>query len=141
LGNGAFGDYEVTINVETKNDSIYLVATLKDEQNKFADTPRMLIKLSNDSTIELQGINMSSTVKNDGGIVISGIVYSSVYNVDNIKFPISKDQIIELGKGIKKIRFNTTPKFREKGWGTDKIGKKLYEDYKKSSGNSFNDNF
>ena len=39
------------------------------------------------------------------------------------------------------LNLKSTPNFHEKEWRKDKIGKKLYEKYKKCSGNSFEDGF
>ena len=57
------------------------------------------------------------------------------------KCPRSKNQIEKFSKGIKKVRINTSPKYHEKEWRRDKIGKKLYAKYKESSSDSFEDNF
>lgn len=42
---------------------------------------------------------------------------------------------------MKKLRLNTSPKFHEKEWSCDKIGKKLFNAYLRSSSNSFEDGF
>ena len=61
--------------------------------------------------------------------------------ITEAKFPISKEQVESLSKGVKKLRLNTSPQFHEKEWRKDKIGKKLYKKYKESSSNSFEDRF
>ena len=61
--------------------------------------------------------------------------------ITEAKFPISKEQVESLSKGVKKLRLNTSPQFHEKEWRKDKIGKKLYQKYIDSSSNSFEDGF
>jgi hypothetical protein len=141
FGNGALGDYDVKINVETQNDSICLHMTYRDEHCKLAGAPKLLLKLFDDSIIELAGKNLSEVTKNEGGYVVSGVMFSENIYIADVNFPITKDQMESLKKGVKKIRINSSPKYREKEWENDKIGKKLYKDYEKSSSNSFQDNF
>lgn len=133
--------YDVIFNMETQNDSICLLVTLNDNDNKVTDTPKLLIKLFNDSIIELQGKLLSSTVQDDYGAVIGGMILSENMYVSNMKFQISKSLIESIKNGIKKIRLNSLPKYREKEWGKDKIGKALYKEYSKCSSNSFRDGF
>ena len=54
---------------------------------------------------------------------------------------ITKEQMNKIGMGVKKFRLNTSPKYIEKEWSKDKIGKKLYDKYLNSSSNSFQDGF
>ena len=74
-------------------------------------------------------------------LVISGVYIASNHFISEAKFPITREQIEGFSKGIKKIRLNTSPKYHEKEWKKDKIGRILYEGYRKSSGNSFEDGF
>lgn len=141
FGNGALGDYDAKIKVVTENDSIYLLMTFRDYYNKFADTPKFLIKLCDNTIMELQGTNLSSSTKDEDSAIIGGIVVSSTLNVCNLKFPITREQMESLRKGVKKVRLNTSPKYREKEWRKDKIGKAIYKEYKHSSSNSFRDKF
>ena len=73
--------------------------------------------------------------------MIGNVAIADNHFISEAKFPIAKDQIEQFNKGIKKLRLNTSPKFHEKEWRRDKIGKLLYKKYKESSGNSFEDNF
>ena len=76
-----------------------------------------------------------------GAVMVGYTAVAINHFITEAKFPIAKDQIEQFSKGIKKLRLNTSPKFHEKEWRKDKIGKKLFEKYKESSGNSFEDNF
>ena len=140
-GDLAFGDYNMKINISTEKDSIYLVVTYTDSKNKLTDTPRMLIRLMDNSVISLEGKMMGVQSKSDGGVVISGVYVASNHFVSEARFPISIDEMQSFKHGLKKLRLNTSPKYHEKEWKRDKIGKKLYENYIKSSSNSFEDNF
>ena len=140
-GSKDWGTYNMKINVETENDSVFLYVVFTSENKKISDTPKMLLRLMDESVISLDGKNVSLSQKSDGGVVISGIIISDNHFISEAKFPISREQISQFQKGIKKLRLNTSPKFHEKEWTSDKIGKKLYEAYMKSSQNSFEDGF
>ena len=79
--------------------------------------------------------------KTEGGVMISGIFIQSSHIVNQALFPISVNQIEQFTKGIKKIRLNTSPRYHEKEWKKDKIGKMLYENYVKIKTDSFADGF
>lgn len=140
-GDITWGNYNMKINVITDNDSIFLHIVYTNRVNKLADTPKLLIKLMDDEVISLDGQPLGSFSKSDGGIVVSGYYVASDNFISEAKFPISKEQISQFSKGIKKLRLNTSPKYHEKEWNKDKIGMILYESYKKSSPNSFEDGF
>ena len=140
-GDIMWGSYNMRINVVTDNDSIFLNIIYTDEYRKLADTPKLLIKLMDDGVISLDGQLLGNLSKSDGGVVISKVYVASSHFISEAKFPITKEQISQFSKGIKKLRLNTSPKYHEKEWKKDKIGKILYESYKKSSPNSFEDGF
>ena len=140
-GSIAWGSYNMKINVITDSDSIFLNIIYADERRKLTDTPKLLIKLMDDEVISLDGQLLDNMNKSDGGIVVSGIFLESSYFISEAKFPITKDQINLFSKGVKKLRLNTSPKYHEKEWKRDRIGKILYESYIKSSPNSFEDGF
>lgn len=140
-GDKTWGSYNMKINVITDNDSIFLNIVYTDGKRKLADAPKLLIKLMDDEIMSLDGQLLGNMSKSDGGVVVSGIYVASDYFISEAKFPISQEQISQFSKGIKKLRLNTSPKYHEKEWKKDKIGKKLYESYKKSSPNSFEDGF
>lgn len=129
------GSYNMKINVITEKDSIFLDLVYTDEDLMITDTPKLLLKLSDDTIFSLDGILLSNQRISDGAIIASNLFVSEA------KFPISRDQILQFKKGIKKLRLNTSPKYHEKEWRHDKIGVKLYETYIKSSSNSFEDGF
>ena len=136
-----WGTYEMEIKVVTDNDSIFLNVIYMDTKRKLVDVPKLLIKTMDDEMIALDGQLLSSSSKSDGGVIISGIYVNSSHFISEAKFPITKEQISMFSKGIKKLRLNTSPKYHEKEWSRDKIGKVLYGNYKESSSNSFEDGF
>ena len=140
-GDITWGSYNMKINVITNNDSFFLNIVYTDGNRKLVDAPKLLIKLMDDEVIPLDGQLLGNMSKSDGGVVVSGIYVASNHFISEAKFPISKEQISQFSKGIKKLRLNTSPKYHEKEWKKDKIGKILYESYKKSSPNSFEDGF
>lgn len=140
-GDITWGSYNMKINVITENDSIFLNIVYTDEKRKLADAPKLLIKLMNNEIISLDGQLIGNMSKSDGGVIVSGIYVASNHFISEAKFPVSKEQISLFSKGIRKLRLNTSPKYHEKEWKKDKIGKILYESYKKCSSNSFEDGF
>ena len=140
-GDITWGSYNMKINVIIDNDSIFLNIVYTDGNRKLADAPKLLIKLMDDEVISLDGQLLGNMSKSNGGVVVSGIYVASNHFISEAKFPITKDQINLFSKGIKKLRLNTSPKYHEKEWKKDKIGKIIYESYKKSSPNSFEDDF
>lgn len=140
-GDIAWGTYNMKINITTSNDSIFLNIIYTDENKKITESPKLLIRLMNDEVISLEGILLGSHNKSDGGIVLSGVYISSHHFVSEAKFLVSKEQIEMFEKGIKKLRLNTSPKYHEKEWKKDKIGRKLFTKYKECSSNSFQDDF
>ena len=134
-------DYNVKINVSTENDSIFLSLIMTSASQKMTDEPKLLLRLMDDTVISLDGRLLSSTSKSDGAYMIGYVAVASNHFITEAKFSISKEQMEQFAKGIKKLRLNTSPEFHEKSWRRDKIGRKLYDKYKESSSNSFEDNF
>ena len=136
-----FGDGNVKINVSTENDSTFLTLIITSSRLKMSDSPKLLLRLMDDSVISLDGNLLSSSHKSEGAVMIGYTAVAINHFITEAKFPISKDQIEQFSKGIKKLRLNTSPQYHEKEWRKDKIGKVLFARYKESSANSFEDNF
>ena len=134
-------DYNVKINVSTENDSIFLTVIMTSASQKMTDEPKLLLRLMDDTIISLDGRLLGSTSKTDGAYMIGSVAVASNHFITEAKFPITKEQMEQFAKGVKKLRLNSSPKFHEKSWRRDKIGKKLYDKYKESSSNSFEDDF
>ena len=140
-GDNFLVDYNVKINLSIENDSTFLTLILTSERLRMSDNPKMLLRLMDDEVILLDGHMLVSTNKSEGAVMIGNTAVAINHYVTEAKFPIAKEQIEQFSKGIKKLRLNTSPKFHEKEWRQDKIGKKLFAKYKESSANSFEDNF
>ena len=136
-----FVDYNMKINVLTEKDSIFLSVILTSSSQKMVDTPKLLLRLTDGTVISLDGTLLASTSKSDGAYMIGNVAVASNHFITEAKFPVSRNQMEQFSKGIRKLRLNTSPSFHEKQWRRDKIGKILYEKYKESSGNSFEDDF
>ena len=140
-GDNFLVDYNVKINLSTENDSTFLTLMLTSSSLKMSDVPKLLLRLMDDKVISLDGYLLGSTNKSDGAVMIGYTAVAVSHYVTEAKFPISREQVESLSIGVKKLRLNTSPKFHEKEWRKDKIGKKLYKKYTESSSNSFEDNF
>ena len=132
---------KVKINLITEKDSTFLTLFLKSEKLKISDSPKMLLRLMDDSVISLDGYMLGSTNKSEGAVMIGYMAVAVNHYITEAKFPITKEQVESLSKGVKKLRLNTSPKLYEKDWNKDKIGIKLYKKYQESSSNSFEDGF
>lgn len=140
-GDLSFGSYNIKINVSTENDSIFIIIAYTDAKNSLIDNPKLLLRLMDDTVISLDGKMLDKHSESGGGILVYGVYVASNYLISNAKFPVTKEQIEKIGLGIKKLRLNTSPKYHEKEWKRDKIGKTLYDSYLKASSNSFADGF
>lgn len=140
-GDNFLVDYNVKLNVSTENDSTFLTLIITSEKLKMSDSPKLLLRLMDDTVISLEGHLLSTTNKSEGAVMIGYTAVAINHYVTEAKFLITKEQVESLSKGVKKLRLNTSPKYHEKEWRKDKIGKKLYEKYKDSSPNSFEDGF
>lgn len=140
-GDNFLVDYNVKINVSTENDSTFLTLIITSERLKMSDSPKLLLRLMDDTLFSLDGSLLSTSNKSEGAVMVGYTAVAINHFITEAKFPIAKDQIEQFSKGIKKLRLNTSPKYHEKEWKKDKIGKKLFAKYKESSGNSFEDNF
>ena len=92
--------------------------------NSLPTTPVMLLKFMDDTTVELSGERTRSSRE-----MVSG---TNMFWNDEAVFILNQKQFEQIVKGIKKIRINSQPKFFERTWKKDKLGKKLYKDYQKS---------
>lgn len=140
-GDLLFGDYNMEINVSTKNDSVFLTVILTSEFQRMVDTPKLLLRLTDGTVISSEGVLLASTSKNDGAYMIGNVAVASNYYITEAKFPIAREQVEQLSKGVKKLRLNTSPKYHEKRWRRDRVGKLLYAKYKESGSDSFKDGF
>ena len=134
-GNKYFGGTNMNINVSTENDSVFLTVIL------MVDAPKLLLRLTDGKVISLDGLLLASSSKNEGAYMIGNVAVASSYYITEAKFPITREQMEQLSKGIKKLRLNTSPDFHERKWRRDRIGKILYAKYMESSSNSFKDGF
>ena len=133
--------YSMRMRITKENDEAFLNVRLQDLTKVMTESPKMLIKLMNDSIINLDGKILFTSQTNEGGVAVGNIVIEGGFIVSETKFPITPEQIKQIGLGVKKLRLNTSPNYHEKEWKKDKIGKKLYEEYLNCSPNSFEDQF
>lgn len=67
-GNKYFGGTNMNINVSTENDSIFLTVILTSDRQKMVDAPKLLLRLTDEKVISLDGLLLASSSKNEGGI-------------------------------------------------------------------------
>lgn len=98
---------------------ISFMATFK----SLPDSPVLLLKMMDDTTIELRGEKTRSMEQQ---------WQSSTFHNEEANFLLSQQQLDQIAKGIKKFRINSQPQYYEETWRNGKLGKKLYKDYQKS---------
>lgn len=65
-GDNFLVDYNVKINLSTENDSTFLTLILTSERLKMSDSPKLLLRLMDDSVLSLDGYMLGSTNKSEG---------------------------------------------------------------------------
>ena len=79
---------------------------LKSEKLKISESPKMLLRLMDDSVISLDGYMLGATNKSEGAVMIGYLAVAINQYVSEAKFPITKEQVESLSKGVKKLRLN-----------------------------------
>lgn len=103
--------------------SINLVTNISaDHPLEIKEGSRMLIKLFDDSVIELTTFNNVETQRQK---VYAGYIITYIHTM-NIFFSITKEQLNNIiTKGVKKIRIETYPDYYDNVFNKDKMGKQL----------------
>ena len=104
---------------------------------------RLLIKMNDDSVIELKTINEQSDEIGNSQVVGSSVI--SQYTVFPI-YSVTEEQIAQISQGVKKIRVETSLEPIDKEFKKDKMGKIIEGQYKVISeraktSNNFNEGF
>ena len=92
-GDNFLVDYNVKINLSTENDSTFLTLILTSERLKMSDSPKLLLRLMDDSVLSLDGYMLGSTNKSEGAVMIGNTAVAINHFITEAKFPITKDQI------------------------------------------------
>ena len=108
-GDNFLVDYNVKINVSTENDSTFLTLIITSERLKMSDSPKLLLRLMDDTLFSLDGNLLSTSNKSEGAVMVGYTAVAINHFITEAKFPIAKDQIEQFSKGIKKLRLNTSP--------------------------------
>ena len=124
-GNSGIGfGSRYTFHVEDVDpNGLQLTLTLIDDVNSLPEKPTLLIKLMDDTTLELKGNRTYSELEKWAG---------TDYHKDVATFNLTQEQFKKMAEGVKKLRINSQPRSFEKEWKNGKFGKELYKDYQKS---------
>lgn len=124
--------------------SFNLVANISaDHPLEIKEGSRMLIKLFDDSVIELTTFSSSETHRRK---VYAGYIITYIHTMDAF-FEITKEQLHNIiTKGVKKIRIETFPDYYDNVFKKDKLGKQLDKRFQMleqaiSSPKEFDDDF
>lgn len=122
-------DFTLRMSFNREQETPYLVVVCVSESCQWGDEPRLLIKLMNDSVMDLSGRLFSTNTASNNGVAIGNIFTSSSEIHSIALFPISEQDISRFSIGIKKIRPNLLPKSKDKEWTTDVLGVKLIKEF------------
>jgi len=122
-------NYNLSLYFDQKDSTMLLVADIQSENSKWSQEPKILFKLMNDSIIELTGQIISDKIITSCGIILFNTVTSFPNQLTTAVFPISRLDILQFQKGIKKMRVGTIPRVGEIEWDTDTLGNKLLDEY------------
>lgn len=112
------------------NDTAYIVVSVQSDRLVFTDNPTMLVRFfGSDQVMQLSGIKMNTTTKH-GGIVVSNVIVPTTDFQAMAMFMVTEEQMAMFEKGVEKIRFTTVPIAHERTFKKDKIGGKIYQNYK-----------
>ena len=106
----------------------YLMAALESDACSFPEKAQILIRFFDDSVLTVDGECKAKDQTHDGGLFGAGDAFQST-----AEFPIKVEDIERFKGGVQKIRVTTVPNMLENSYKKDKIGKKLYDEYKKSA--------
>jgi len=118
---------DVEMNAVKRGAQHYLVVSIKSRERTFISDPELLIKTFDGAKMALKGVIINTGQQSGSGVVVSGMVLHSNYNISVAQFEISDEQINMLQNGVQKIRLMTTPALPDKEFDNDKVGKKLYD--------------
>ena len=116
----------------------FLIVSVHSDRMKFVENPVLLFKTNNGETIKLEGRPLE-TYSSSSGIVSGNMVIPIQGFITTAQFPITEEQIDQLGQGIIKVRISLIPINHERTFKKDKIGKKLFNAFYESKIN--NDDF
>jgi len=114
-------------------DAPAIVVNVSSDRLVFDENPIMMIKLSDDEVIKLEGTLLRTDSKKSGivfGVGDIGFIAPVTSLQTMALFPISAEQIEKLPKGVAKVRLSTIPIMHERYFKKDKIGNNLYLNFK-----------
>ena len=117
----------VSFSIFEKNDNLLLMVSFVSDTNSIPDDPQIQFRFFDETVLILNGINKKNETTREGGWLIKENYHNCV-----AEFPITQEEVERLKIGIKKIRMTTIPNIIEREYKKDKVGEKLYQQYKKS---------
>ena len=120
----------VIYNVVKQNDKYYVIVTVESDRMKFLSEATMMLKTFNNNVITLNGSLIDTTTDSGAGFVVGNMIFPVTSINSTAQFEIIEEQIEFFNEGISKIRLSTIPIEHERTFKKDKIGRKLYQQYK-----------
>ena len=103
------------------DNNAYLIVSIKSENLFFSEQPTILLKFSDETTLQLNGEKIA-TQSSSSSILVGQVMVPVSEIKTTAKFPLSEDEIILFQKGVIKIRISTLPYTHERVFKKDKIG-------------------
>lgn len=132
----------VSLDINGTDSALSLSVKMSAEFISIDSRPILLIKLFDDTVMELHGVLIQNNNEVTGAYIV-GSEYSAFASVSDTKvsyaeFPISEDQVYLFATGIKQLRLTTSPRVHDKHWRKDRIGHRLYQRYLEKKNFSLN---
>lgn len=108
--------------------SVILKFPNNDGSKMLSSMPKVSFLLFSGDTLKLQGFSESERVRNFS-YMGSHMVFSSTTKDVFVSFPITREQIEMLQKGVSRYAINTIPEIKIEKFKKDKIGNKLYKEF------------
>lgn len=124
----------IKYSIARQGDYYYIVATVKSDRLTFLKESSFWMKTVDGEVIKLHEEVIGGGTESAG--IVSGNIVIPVTGISSTaQFRISEEELEKLKKGIVKVRLSTTPIEHERIFKKDKIGRKLYEFYRKKQQN------
>lgn len=116
----------------TKQDTTYyIIVTVRSDRLKFLKESTFLIKNFDGEVVKLQG-DLIGNGSESAGIMVGNMMLPVTEIISTAQFKISPEQFELIKNGIAKVRLSTIPNEHERTFKKDKIGKKLYQFFRKA---------
>lgn len=115
-----------------EGDNYFILSFTDDEDDlRLGNNPILKIKMTDGTVIRLTGSDDPKFAKTSPHLWKFGVLDGDGFNTHMVIYYITPEDIDKLQAGIEKVMLNTIPDVYLRTFKSDKVGKQLYDDYKK----------